>query len=87
MLNEIFFPIVVNRRIKCNNSQQGRILRSLIHFLTGQGGTRPCEIPEAPLLPSTAKFQFDTILTGDGEPADGNTEHRLLCKMQPLMEG
>lgn len=25
---------------------------------------------------STVKFQFDTILTGDGEPADGNTEHK-----------
>lgn len=24
---------------------------------------------------STVKFQFEPILTGDGEPADGNTEH------------
>lgn len=48
---------------------------------------RPCEIPEAPVLRNTVKFQFDTILTGDGKPSGGNTEHRLLCKMQFLMEG
>lgn len=83
MLNEtLFFSILVNRIIKCDKSQQSRVLRSLIQFVTALGGRRPCETPEAPLLPSTVKFHFDKILTGDGEPPDGNTEHRLLCKMQ-----
>lgn len=69
--------------MKCDKSQQDRILRSFICFLTAQGR----DIPEAPLLPSRVKFHFDTILTGHGESPDGNREYRLLCKMQLLMEG